>query len=483
MKDSKTVAINYLFNMSYQLLVLIVLLITTPYISRVLNADGIGVYSYTYSIVCYFTLCSILGTATYGNKQIGIYQSDPIKRTRKFWDILVLRVITSGLAFLIYSFYVVFLAEQKEIAWIQSLYIIGVAFDVSWFFQGMEDFKRIAVRNYVFKFINVIAIFVFVRNRGDLWKYVLLLSGLTVIGNISIWPYLKRYLVSCNGYKVKPFNDFNIVLQLFIPTAAIQIYAILDKTMIGIITGSSSQNGYYEQSEKIVKMCLMLVTSLSTVLLPKISKAYVENRVEDVKEYLYKSYKFVWFLAIPLMFGVAGISKILVPVFFGSGYEPVTRVLPIMSLLFIPMGINSVTGTQFLIASGRQNEYTKRVIIGGCVNILLNAVLIPWAGVVGAAIGSVVGEMLIMASELIYVQKNDFYEISKVIILGKKNWIAGIIMYVELLILQSVFHETVFELGLMIAIGGLTYFVVLVILKDSIICNIGKAIIKKIQSK
>jgi Membrane protein involved in the export of O-antigen and teichoic acid len=130
---------------------------------------------------------------------------------------------------------------------------------------------------------------------------------------------------------------------------------MLDKTMIGSITQSSAQNGYYEQSEKIVKMCLMLVTALPTVLLPKVSKAYAEKRLDDAKQYLYKAYNFVWFLGTPLMFGVMGISTVLVPIFFGKGYEAVIYILPVMSLLFITMGLNQTSGTQFFIASGRQN--------------------------------------------------------------------------------------------------------------------------------
>lgn len=154
---------------------LIVPLITTPYISRVLRPSGIGVYSYTYSIVCYFTLCAILGTATYGNKKIGILQDNPIERTKKFWDIFLLRFITSSIALGIYIIYVCLFSSNKEIAFIQSFYILGVMFDISWFFQGMEDFKRIAIRNYIIKVVNVIIIFTFIHNYNDLWTMLSIL--------------------------------------------------------------------------------------------------------------------------------------------------------------------------------------------------------------------------------------------------------------------------------------------------------------------
>ncbi|MFQ8935962.1 MAG: flippase [Anaerostipes hadrus] len=465
MRDRKVIK-NYIFNTSYQLLALIVPLITTPYISRVLRADGIGTYSYTYSIVCYFTLCAILGTATYGNKQIGILQDKEIERTKKFWDIFSLRFITSLIALIIYILYVVLFSANKQIAFLQSFYILGVMFDVSWFFQGMEDFRRIAIRNYIIKIINVIIIFMFIHNENDLWKYVFSLAFLTWLGNISIWPYLKKYIVSIKKYRPKPFEDINVVIQLFIPTAALQIYAMLDKTMIGSITQSSAQNGYYEQSEKIVKMCLMLVTALPTVLLPKVSKAYAEKRLDDAKQYLYKAYNFVWFLGTPLMFGVMGISTVLVPIFFGKGYEAVIYILPVMSLLFITMGLNQTSGTQFFIASGRQNEYTTRIILGGILNVIINAILIPRLGALGAAVGSVLGEIAITMMEFAYIQKNRHFSIRKVILNSVKYAIAGIFMLVILKILGNYFNKSAIDLAILIITGGISYFLILLIEKE-----------------
>lgn len=480
MRDGKKVAINYIFNASYQIMALIVPIITTPYISRVLRADGIGVYSYTYSIVCYFTLCAILGTATFGNRQIGVLQDDPIGRTKKFWDILIFRVITSSLALAIYITYVFCFADNKVIALLQSIYILGVMFDVSWFFQGMEDFRQIAIRNYTFKIINVISIFLFVHQYSDLWKYVLLLSLTTWLGNLSVWPFLRRYLVKLSSYRVSPFSDIKMILQLFLPTAAMQIYAIIDKTMIGQITADAAQNGYYEQAEKIVKMCLMLVTSLPTVLLPKVSKAYAEKRIKDANDYLYKAYKLVWFLGTPLMCGTIAISSVLVPVFFGEGYEPVINILPIMSLLFIVMGLNHTSGTQFFIASGRQNEYTIRIIIGGLVNVLLNMLLIYDFGATGAAIASVVGEIIIMLTEFRYVYKHKMFSVGHLFGECRKYFVAGIVMVGVLKLLILKLPVGISSLAGLVVVGMVIYIGILLIEKEEFVSSglsVGKSIL------
>ena len=482
MKQNKKVVKNYIFNTSYQLLAIIVPLVTTPYISRALGADGIGIYSFTYSIVSYFVIFSILGTATYGSKQIGILQDDPIGRSKKFRDILTFRLITTGSALVLYIVYVMLFAKHKGIAYIQAFYLLATLIDTAWFFTGMEDFRRIALRNYAIKLLNVAIIFIFIHKPEDLWKYVLMLAGLTFLGNLSIIPFLKDYLVSTKGYKPNPFADFRVILQLFIPAMALQMYEMLDKTMIGVITHSAAQNGYYEQSNKIVKMAVIFVTALNTVLLPKSSKAYAENRIDDMQDFMYKSYRFVWFLGTPLMFGIIGTANVLVPVFFGKGYEPVVQVLSIMSLLFVPIAINSTTSTQFFISTGRQNIYTYCVLIGGAVNVALNALLIPRLMANGAGIASVAGEVVIMICMLAYVAKNRFFGISKIFTLCAKYVVAGVIMLGALMFAAQRLPLRAWSLAALIAGGAAIYFIVLIIEREYFVLygiSTAKSFVKK----
>lgn len=466
MEQKSKVVKNYIFNTSYQLLAIIVPLVTTPYISRALGADGIGIYSFTYSIVSYFVIFSVLGTSTYGSKQIGILQDDPVGRSKKFWDILTLRLVTSGLALVLYTVYVLVFAKNKGIALIQGFYLLATLCDTAWFFQGMEDFRRVALRNYAIKLLNVVIIFVFIHNPDDLWEYVLMLAGLTFLGNLSIIPYLRKYLVKVDGYKPKPFTDFGVIMQLFIPAMALQMYEMLDKTMIGVITQSDAQNGYYEQSNKIVKMALIMITALNTVLLPKSSKAYAENKLDEMEDYLYRSYRFVWFLGVPLMCGVIGVSRTLVPVFFGDGFEPVINVLCIMALLFVPIALNSTSSTQFFISTGRQNVYTVCVLIGGAVNVILNAVLIPNMQADGAAVASVAGEVVIMVAMLMYVARHRYFSVGKIFTLCGKYIVAGGVMLAVLWILSEKLPLNAASLVILIAGGGVIYFAVLIVERE-----------------
>lgn len=479
----RSVAKNYIFNASYQLMTLIVPLITTPYISRVLQADGIGVYSYTFSIVSYFTLCAALGTATYGNKIFGILQDKPKERTQKFWDLFLLRVIVSSIALMIYLIYAFAIAANKWIAVIQGIYILAMMFDISWYFQGLEEFKKIVIRNYIMKIINIACIFIFVKSASDLWKYIFGLAFLTLAGNLSIWVYLPEYTVKIKKYIPHPFHDINTIAQLFIPSVAIQIYAMLDKSMLGWFTSTSYENGYYEQSGKIVKMCLMLIMSLTTVMIPRISKAFAENRRDDLLESIYASYNFIWFLSIPLMFGIIGITPLFVPVFFGPGYKKVEILLPIFSLMFITLGLNSTTGSQYFITTGQQKIYTRKIVIGGVVNVILNLLLIPRLYSIGAAIGSVIGEIVIIMTELMFIHKNRQFDVRKVFKLSYKYLIAGIPMLVYLLVIGSMLNPTVKNLVIAVFSSALLYFVILLIQREKFVV-MGMTIVKnKIRSR
>ncbi len=457
---------NYLFNSSYQILSLIVPLITTPYVSRVLGAHGIGIYSYTFSIVSYFVLFSALGTSTYSNRNLSIIRDNIVERTKFFWNIFSLRAILASISLVIYFTYVIVLSENKFIAALQGIYLIDIMMDITWFFQGMENFKIIAIRNYVIKLVNVIFIFTVVKDESDLWWYVLGLAGWSLLANISMWIPLRKLIKKPNIKGIRPFNSISIIIQLFVPTIASQIYTMLDKSMIGWISGKATENGCYEQSDKIVKMSIMLILALGTVTIPKISRLFAQGKMEGMKKLLYRSYRFVWALGCALMFGVIGINFVLVPVFFGPGYDRVKIILPILSTLFIIMGLNHTNGRQYLISTGRQKAYMYIVIVGGIINVLVNAACIPFFGAVGAAIGSVVGEIVILIVQLIYVYKLKEFEVYKIFSSSWHYIIAGVVMMMVTLFAQRVLPANFIGLAALIVIGAVCYCVILLIFRD-----------------
>lgn len=367
----KSIKKNYIYNLTYQILLLLTPLITTPYLSRVLGADGVGTVSFAESVVSYFTLVAALGVTTFGQREISYFQDDKKKRSHIFWETKSLQVITSIAVLVVYLAFAIF---QKNLALylILSFNIIAILVDVVWLFQGMEEFGKIVLRNILFKFLSIAYIFLVVKTKSDMTKYAFGLAFFMFLSNASLWFHVSKYVSKPIWKEIKPFRNFRVVLSLFIPTIAVQVYTVLDKTMIGLITNSSFENGYYEQAIKITKIVLTVVTSLGTVMIPRIGYHYGRGEAEQVNFYMYRGYRFVWFLGIPLCFGLLGTASNFVPWFFGEGFEKVVPLLSILAFLILAIGINNVTGMQYLIPTKRQNMFTMTVLIGAGVNFVLN---------------------------------------------------------------------------------------------------------------
>lgn len=472
----KSIKMNYIYNTGYQILNLIVPLLTTPYISRVLGVDAIGIYSFTASIVSYFTLFAAMGTATYGQREISYLQNDRKQRTRTFWEIELLSIIST---FFVLALYFIFILSKgfSLIYIIQSLSIIAVATDITWLFAGMEEFGRIVVRNSITKLLNILFVFLMVRSVGDLNLYIFGLCFLVFLNTISIWPSIKLYVDLPEFNKLRPLRHFKFVMSLFIPTIAIQIYTVLDKTMIGIFTNEPSENGYYEQALKLSKVALTIVTSLGTVMVPRIGHYYNKNDIENVKLYLYRGYNFVWLLGIPLCFGLIGVSGNLVPWFYGDGYDKVVVLLSILGFLVLAIGINNVTGIQYMVPTKRQNYFTLSVCVGAIINFLMNLILIPRFQSVGASLSSVTAEVIIAALQLYIVRK----ELSALVIIKMcKNYLmAGIIMYVFLRILSFYLVPSLINSFILVIIGAVVYILMLIILRDKFFIDNFKRLLKK----
>lgn len=478
-KSGKSIRKNYIYNVCYQILILIIPLITTPYLSRTLGADGIGTVSFAESIVSYFVLFATFGMTTYGQREISYVQDNTEKRTKVFLETKLLEVITGSIALIAYIPFAL-KQENQAIYLVLSLNILAVIANVAWFFQGMEEFGKIVLRNIIFKILHLIFIFVFIKTKDDITLYAFGMAFFLFISNASLWFQLPKYMTKMNIRAIKPFRDMKTVLSLFIPTIAVQVYTVLDKTMIGLITNSSFENGYYEQAIKISKMVLAIVTALGTVMIPRIGYHYAKNENEVVRSFMYRAYRFVWFMGIPLSFGLLGIAPNFVPWFYGKGFDKVIPLLGILGFLVLSIGINNVTGVQYFIPTGRQNLFTMTVLIGAAVNFILNFILIRYFQSIGAAIASVAAETVIALVQIYIIRK----ELSpKTIFLSAGHYlIAGIIMLLVLEAVGNLLSPGILHTCLLIAIGSVTYVTILAIIRDDFLLANIKTVVMKVKA-
>lgn len=476
----KSIKRNYIYNVTYQVLILIIPLVTMPYVSRTLTPNGVGAFSYATSISTYFVIAATLGTTAFGQRAISYVQGDIEERSRAFWELVIFRAVTVLISLGVYFIlFTVTLNNSGALYLILALNVVNVFFDISWFFQGLEEFGRIVVRNIIFRLLNLVAIFIFVRGIDDLNKYALILTGFTLLGNVSLWPMLKGKI--CKVSSLKPFKDLKVILQFFIPTIAIQVYAVLDKSMIGWFTGSDSENGFYNQAETIAKVALTVVTSLGAVMIPRISRYFKEGDSERMKEYLYKSYRFTFLLAVPIAFGLTAIAEILIPIFLGQGYEPCIKMLRLFSLLVIFIGLSNVNGMQLFIPTGRQNMLTLTVTAGAVVNLIINLLVIPKFAAIGACVSTIIAEAVVTIIGFMVIVKHKILSVNKIFLSSWKYFIAGLIMFCVLnFVVTPLVSVSVIGLAVVIFSGIILYFLSLLILRDSLLLEALGGIKKKL---
>lgn len=401
----KSFAKNYIFNLLYQVIAIALPLVTTPYLSRVLGADGIGRYSFAQSIVSYFALAAALGSTLYGQRLIARESGDAEARSRSFWEIFLFRAVGVAVATLIYCLLIMPNSSDPLLYAIAAIEILTVALDITWFYQGMEDFQPIAVCTAIGRLLAMVAIFVFIKDRGDLIVYVFCYCASILLGNAFSWASVRKYLKAVSPRSLRIFRHTLPTLTLFASQFAIQVYTVLDKTMIGLITRSDFENGYYEQSQKLIKVLIALVTSLGVVMASRVAVLWKENKKKEVYDLMYGSFRFTFALGLPMAVGCMLILSRFVPIFYGAGFEPVIPIIRVLVWMFPVLGCSNVIGIQLLVPSGREKYLTVSVIAGAVVNVILNLIFIRYFAAMGAAIASVIAECAVTGVQFFVVRR------------------------------------------------------------------------------
>lgn len=342
----------------------------------------------------------------YGQREIAYVQNEQEKRDKVFWELVILRIITVSISLTVFYFTLVSHGKYASVFFIMCLDILASMVDISWFFQGIEDFKKIVARNFIIKIVGVALIFLFVKSSGDLLLYVICHSATLFLGNLSMWAYIPKLVGKVKVRELEIKKHIRPTIVLFLPQIATSVYTVLDKTMIGFLTGIEEEVAYYEQGQKIVKIVMALVTSLGIVMMPRVANLFKHNEMEKVKNYLSKSFRFVFLLSFPMTFGLMAVSCNIVPWFLGSGYGKVIPNMMVIAPILVMVSLSNIIGMQYLLAIGRHRDFTISLVAGCVINFSLNLLLIPFFLSIGAAVATVIAETSVTGVQVFFTRKD-----------------------------------------------------------------------------
>ena len=450
MKNNNIVK-NFIYQSGYQLLISILPFITSPYIARVLGAEKIGIFSYSYSVIKYFILIANLGISSYGNRTIARVRESEEELNKTFSSLLILHSALSIISLLAYGIYIyLFVEEYRLICLIQAFYLVGTLLNISWFYFGLEKFKLTVTRDSVIKIITVVAIFIFVKSEGDLWKYTLIMALGTCISQSIMWVFLKKY-VSIVLVSLKDIlAHIRPLLILFGATLALTVLNYTDQIMLGKMS-SMNDLGFYSNAYKMIEFPVGFITALGTVMLPKISSLIGKNNSNLVKMYIQNSMRFSLLMSSALVFGVAGISKEFSVIFWGNEFEICGLLMQVLSISIIFISWNNIIRTQYLIPNEMDKIYLRAVGMGAISNVIVNFICIPKLGAIGACIGTIIGYIVICFCQTFPVRQK--LPIYKYVRESSVYYLAGFIMYIVIRLIGNYLGISAFTIVCQVGVG------------------------------
>ena len=398
---------NFVYNLLYNATRIIFPLITAPYVARVLEPDGIGLYQFSVTYAGYFALVALLGVPTYGVREVAKVKDDRYALNKLVSQIFSIIVISTLFVSIVYLLSLAFIGQLRQdyICFLLAGFCVYLSpFQTNWFYQGVEEFDYITIRSIIVKLLSVLFLFIFVRSKNDIIPYILISVFGTIVADI--WNYVK---MRTKGIIPKlTFNGLTLHLRplflLFASSVAISIYTVLDTLMLGFIK-DYSEVGYYSNAMNMSKMFLVIVTSLSVVSVPRFSSYISKGLYSEANKLANRSFSFVGFLAFPLSIGLICIAPIFVPWFFGNQFIGAIIPLEILSVLNIAIGFSNILGVQILVGMGKDKQFLRCIIWGTVSNFILNSILIPVSGAIGASVASVFAEFVVMFTMFYYIYK------------------------------------------------------------------------------
>ncbi|MBC2171346.1 oligosaccharide flippase family protein [Listeria booriae] len=461
---------NYLYVLFYQFIIVVTPLFTTPYVSRVLGATNIGIDAYANSVVQIFLVFILLNVGVYGRKQIAEAENRHALKTT-FAGIYLMQCLCGLLVSSVYVVFVWMVGSYQLIFIIYGLMLLAYALDISWFFIGREQVKRIMMRNTVVRLLSIACIFLFVNDASDLWLYVLINSAALLIGQLVTWSALFADLGKIHfSFRAMKKHVAPMLLLSVIPCVSL-LYTAVNKVILGNVAGAT-EVGYYNQAFKLYTICMGFVSALSTVIVPRMAMHFKKGDQAKFRQFVNFSIRYVSISTIPLTFGLIGIATTFVPLFLGAAFAPATHNVMLFAPCLFLAGVADILGLQILLITNQSKKYTLSIIIGSIVSFATNIFVVAAWGSEGTVFSFFIANLVIVALQLYFARKH--YEFRYFLKIVAKYTFFSIIMLFAMLGIKYLLQgqSDILILAYQLITGVYVYLLCLFLSKDPLLFQI-----------
>lgn len=478
---AKSLKVNYIFNLINTGVGLLFPIITFPYVTRVIMADGLGRIQFLNSIISYVTLLSAIGIPLYAVREIARLRDNVQERNKATIEILSLHLLLTlaGYAIIfILAFAINKIYSDILLYLLLSSHVVLSAIGVEWFYKGVEDFGYITLRSLIVRIACLISLFLFVKSKDDLYIY----AGISVFSEVGNYIFNFIHLRKYISIREIPWRELNLKrhfrpsLRIFVLNLITSIYVNLDSVMLGFLSTTVAV-GFYGSVTRLTKALLGIVTTLGTVLLPRLSNYVSNGEITSFNAVAGKSSRFVITMAMPMVMGLIFSAPQLIPVMCGTEFLPAIPTIQIIAPIILFIGLSNLVGLQVLYSQGKEKIVIVSTLCGAITNFLLNLVLIPLYAQNGAAIATVVAEFVVIVTMMIigrvYIPFN---------ILNRYNisiFIYSLIVCVPILFIQKLHYSNFLLLTIEVLIAGLAYFILLMLSHNEFLSIIKEQLVKR----
>lgn len=457
----KKVLENFIYQSSYQLLNVLLPIVTVPIVSRALGPEGIGAWNFTNSIVTYFVLVAGLGLSNYAVREIAYVKEDQKSLSEKFIELQMFNMLFSIFVLFVYILFSLNL-PNRNLFLIQSLMIVSTILDISWFFQGIEDFKKVAVRNVSIKITALVLIVLLVNNPDDLLIYAGIVSGSTLLSTLILWVSLKKYIRIEKVEFGNVIAHFKPSLNFFLLKLSATLFNNISKTILGIFSGLVAV-GLFSSSLTLIIMVGTLIHSMNIVMMPRLSNLFKNEGEDKLIKVFKKVIHFQLYITIPMAFGILATNAQMIIWLFGEQFIFARYIIPILVPVVVIQQLNQAIAHQYLLPKNEMKSYNISMVYGTIVNILLCVVLVPFINEFGAALGFLFGQitMCFYRVRLLLLKSKFAFEMKNIIL-----WIiSSIVMFIIVYASTSKLSPTIYTTILQSFFGIIIYFSITTFLK------------------